>query len=103
MITNLYRDIAKASSAKATKNPLVQDPLQAFSDKPPDFTRLPEMMLEYENEHLATLSNIQWLLYPFAKTFNVLSKKLCRKTADKDYEADVARDKKRFKKFDKFN
>ena len=68
MITSLYRELAKASDSQTS-----------FSQKPPDFTKLNEMMLEYEYEHLQSLSNLQWVLYPFSKTYQVLSKSCCRK------------------------
>jgi hypothetical protein len=48
---------------------------------PPDFTKVNEMMLEYEYDHLKSLSNLQWLLYPFLKTFQVLTKR-CRRQED---------------------
>ena len=52
----------------------------------PDYSKMEEFMVEYENEYLATLSNTQWLLYPFLKTFRVIGRKIgiCRKDAD-DY------------------
>jgi hypothetical protein len=33
-------------------------------------------MLEYEYDHLQSLSNVQWLLYPFVKTAQVGLKNL---------------------------
>jgi hypothetical protein len=51
------------------------------SSKNPDFTKVQELMLEYENEHLKTLSTAQWFLYPFEKTWKVMKGKIgcCRK------------------------
>ena len=58
MITSLYRDIAKSNSqSAANSSKILSDPLHSFASKPPDFTKLAETMLEYENEHLSTLSN----------------------------------------------
>jgi len=62
MITSLYRELAKQSAAvegekKKSKLTSMFDPMQqgfgsAFAKKPPDFTKLEDMMLEYEYEHL---------------------------------------------------
>lgn len=37
-------------------------------------------MQDYETEHLSTLSNIEWFMYPFKKTAKVVLRKLglCR-------------------------
>ena len=72
MVTNFYRDLAKAASSQNLKQPnsstkstlnkasaLPPDFATHFgSSKNPDFTKLQDMMLEYENDHLKTLSNI---------------------------------------------
>ena len=50
------------------------------------------MMLEYEYEHLQSLSNLQWLMYPFVKTLQVWSKNLhslCNKPSKEDISSNV--------------
>lgn len=66
MITGLYRSLAKANDTAVP---------------PSDFNKVTEMMREYEYDHLKSLSNLQWLLYPFLKTFQVLTKR-CRRSED---------------------
>lgn len=86
MITNLYRDLANHQGAKEDKfNPNMAN---AFTKNPPDFTKIQEMMLEYEREHLEKLSNMEWILYPFIKTYRVLSNSIfscCKKGGDRDF------------------
>lgn len=55
----MYRELAKKSTVSEEKRKVAGlfDPMQqgfsnAFAKKPPDFTKLNEMMLEYEYDHL---------------------------------------------------
>jgi len=69
---NFSKNIFSNSGAGASSGFLYQDK--------PDFSKIDQFMEDYENQHLATLSNIQWFLYPFLKTARVLLRKVgcCR-------------------------
>ncbi len=52
-----------------------------YEDKPVSSSEpkvpTPDELNKAENEMLPTLSNLEWLMYPFVKTFRVLSQRLC--------------------------
>ncbi len=52
----------------------------------PDYTKIEQVMNDYENEYLTTLSNIEWVMYPFIKTFKTVTSKLrcCKRREQKE-------------------
>ena len=54
IITNLYRDLAKSQNKSI---PFIPKDTK-LSTSPPDFTKINEMMAQYEYDHLASLTNV---------------------------------------------
>eukprot|EP00347_Sterkiella_histriomuscorum_P022036 403331911 len=85
LITSLYKEIAQQTMKEKnfSQNIFGNSRNGLYQDKP-DYSKMEEYMQQYENDHLATLSNTQWFLYPFKKTLRAMCRKIgfCRKGND---------------------
>jgi hypothetical protein len=54
----LYRDLAKSQNKSIPFIPKDTSKLSGSGGAPPDFTKINEMMAQYEYDHLASLTNV---------------------------------------------
>ena len=75
----------KELSQKMFSQPLYQDKAQPAPQTAPPQAPAPNGGPDLvENQILGTLTNRQWLMYPFVKTIRVLSEKLCGKKTKRE-------------------